>query len=216
MQTLLIDELAGVDQHTPAASQTVRREDGVRGFPLELVVAQIEQFLGVLGPLLVGGADLLQTLLIGWLQLGCKCHQVAQVSLEGLNVLVIAVAELLVAQRQVAAHIGLHAQQVGLGARRHQGRRHAHLVGVADLLSCPAASEVAQPDDQQRQRDQDAEADGQLATDLQIVEPSDFHGCSRLQSLMFHKSASQGVSVTPSSVLLTPEMSAWRTSGITT
>ena len=137
-------------------------------------------------------------------------------SLEGLNVLVIAVAELLVTQCQVTADIGLHAQQVSLGARRHQGRRHAHLIGVADLLCCPATSKVAQPGAQQRQRDQDAEADRQLGTDLQIVEPSDFHGCSRLQSLMFHKSASQGVRVTPSSVLLTPEMSAWRTSGITT
>ena len=75
--------------------------------------------------------------------------------LEGLRVLAIAVAELLVAQRQVATRIGLYAQQVGLGARRHQGRRHTHLVGVADLLSCLAAPQVAQPDDQQGQHGQE-------------------------------------------------------------
>ena len=43
-----------------------------------------------------------------------------------------------------------------------------------------------------------------------------FMAATRLQSLMFHRSASQGVSDTPCKSLLTPEMSAWRTSGITT
>ena len=74
-----------------------------------------------------------------------------------------------IAQGQIASDFAQHAQQIRLRACRCDRARCAQIGGSVYVEDGFYAAQIVQPDNQQHQRNQNAEADRQLAAD---IEPS--------------------------------------------